>query len=47
MFSKIIEFSSHEDYFAEKEDYPIPAKINIPDWYKNLTHTLDNKTVKV
>ena len=46
MFSKIIEFSSHEDYFAEKEDYPIPAKINIPDWYKNLTHTFDNKTVK-
>ena len=46
MFEKVIEFSAHEDYLALKEDYPIPAKLNIPEWYKKLTHTLLNKTVK-
>ena len=34
MFDKEIEFSAHEDYFALKEDYPIPAKLNIPEWFK-------------
>jgi hypothetical protein len=46
MFDKEIEFSAHEDYFALKEDYPIPAKLNIPDWFKKLEHTILNKTVK-
>jgi hypothetical protein len=46
MFDKEIEFSAHEDYFALKEDYPIPAKLNIPEWYKNLEHTIINRTVK-
>jgi hypothetical protein len=46
MFDKEIEFSAHEDYFALKEDYPIPAKLNIPEWYKNLEHNVLNKTVK-
>jgi hypothetical protein len=46
MFDKEIEFSAHEDYFAIKEDYPIPAKLNIPEWYKNLEHTIFSKTVK-
>jgi len=46
MFNKEIEFSAHEDYFALKEDYPIPSKLNIPDWYKKLEHTLLNKTIK-
>ena len=46
MFDKEIEFSAHEDYFALKEDYPIPSKFNIPEWYKNLEHTILNKTVK-
>ena len=46
MFDKEIEFSAHEDYFELKEDYPIPAKINIPEWYKNLEHKLFKKTVK-
>jgi hypothetical protein len=46
MFDKEIEFSAHEDYFALKEDYPIPAKLNIPEWYKKLEHTFENKTVK-
>jgi hypothetical protein len=46
MFDKEIEFSAHEDYFTLKEDYPIPTKLNIPEWYKKLEHTVLNKTVK-
>jgi len=46
MFNKTIEFSAHEDYFALKEDYPTPIKLNIPEWYKKLEHTILNKTIK-
>jgi len=46
MFDKEIEFSAHEDYFELKEDFPIPAKLNIPEWYKKLEHTVLNKTIK-
>ena len=46
MFDKEIEFSAHEDYFALKEDYPIPIKLNIPEWYKKLEHSQDKRTVK-
>jgi hypothetical protein len=46
MFDKEIEFSAHEDYFALKEDYPTPIKLNLPEWYKKLEHTVLNKTVK-
>ena len=46
MFDKEIEFSAHEDYFALKEDYPTPVKLNIPEWFKKLEHTVLDKTVK-
>ena len=46
MFEKVIEFSAHEDYFALKEDYPTPIKLNIPEWYKKLEHSFLNMTVK-
>jgi hypothetical protein len=46
MFEKVIEFSAHEDYFALKEDYPIPTKLNIPEWYKKLEHSVENITIK-
>jgi len=46
MFDKDIEFSAHEDYFALKEDYPIPAKLNVPEWFKKLNHSVTNGTVK-
>jgi hypothetical protein len=46
MFSKEIEFSAHEDYFSLGEDYPTPIKLNIPEWYKKLEHTILNKTIK-
>ena len=46
MFEKEIEFSAHEDYFALKEDYPTPIKLNIPDWFKKLEHNIFNHTIK-
>jgi hypothetical protein len=46
MFDKEIEFSAQKDYFALKEDYPIPAKLNIPEWYKKLEHAVLKKTIK-
>jgi len=46
MFDKEIEFSAHENYFEIKEDYPIPAKLNIPEWFKKLEHNITNLTVK-
>lgn len=46
MLCKEIEFSAQKDYFALQEDYPIPVKLNIPDWYKKLEHTFYNQTVK-
>ena len=46
MFDKIIEFSTNEKYYALKEDYPTPIKLNIPEWYKELTHSIDVLTVK-
>jgi hypothetical protein len=46
MFDKEIEFSAHEDYFALQEDYPVPIKFNIPEWYKKLTHNETKRTVK-
>jgi len=46
VFDKLIEFSAHEDYFAIKEDYPTPIKLNIPEWFKKLEHTVLDKTVK-
>jgi hypothetical protein len=46
MFDKEIEFSAHEDYFALKEDYPIPVKLNIPEWYKKLEYTIENRNIK-
>ena len=43
----IIEFSAPKniEYFL-KDVLPIPAKLNIPDWFKKLNHEFDNKTVK-
>ena len=41
-----IEFSCEENYFNQKQDYPIPTKVNIPEWYKKLEHSRHNKTVK-
>ena len=46
MINKIITFSTEESYLQEKENYPTPCKLNIPDWYKKLEHSSDLATVK-
>jgi hypothetical protein len=46
MFNREIEFTAPKEYFELKQDYPIPTKLNIPEWYKKLEHTVLNKTVK-
>ena len=48
MFSKEIKFISHKDYVDLKEYHPTPIKLNIPDWYKKLSHgVLDGKILTV
>ena len=37
-----IEFSTHEDYYLLKENFPTPIKLNIPEWYKKLEHGTRN-----
>jgi hypothetical protein len=46
MFEKVIEFSAQEEYASLKEDYPEPIKLNIPEWFKNLKHSSNDKTIK-
>tara|TARA_Y100001938_G_C8017046_1_gene393181 strand:- start:168 stop:899 length:732 start_codon:yes stop_codon:yes gene_type:complete len=46
MFGKIIEFSAKKEYLEQKNLYPQPCKLNIPEWYKKLEHTAYNKTIK-
>jgi hypothetical protein len=49
MFYKDIEFIAHENYFLnefDKDTWPKPATYFTPDWYKEIKHTLDQKTVK-
>jgi hypothetical protein len=46
MFEKVIEFSCNSLYFDLKEDYPEPIKLNIPEWFKKLNHSIENQTIK-
>ena len=46
MLENIIEFSTQEDYFDLKEDYPTPTKLNIPNWFKKLDHSILDPTIK-
>jgi hypothetical protein len=48
IIEKIIEFSAPQLYLdlKDKETYPAPAKLNLPEWYKKLEHTPPNRTVK-
>lgn len=46
MFSNIIEFSSVKEYVEKTEIKPEPIKNNFPDWFKNLKHNDDDRTVK-
>tara|TARA_S200002703_G_scaffold88402_3_gene76314 strand:- start:2552 stop:3292 length:741 start_codon:yes stop_codon:yes gene_type:complete len=47
MLDKIITFKASKEYIDNNKDIlPIPSILNIPQWYKNLEHKKDNKTVK-
>ena len=47
MFDNIITFKSSKKYIeTHQECLPEPAKVNIPEWYKNLDHSLQQKTIK-
>ena len=46
MLEKQIEFIAPKSYFNLKQDYPKPIKLNIPDWYKKLEHSVNNRTIK-
>jgi|TARA_Y100000361_G_C11143662_1_gene336692 hypothetical protein len=46
MINKIITFSTEKSYFKQKDLYPEPCKLNIPDWFKKLDHTAELMTVK-
>ena len=46
MFERIIEFSASKIYVDKKDEHPIPAKFNLPDWYKNLKYLKSDENVK-
>jgi hypothetical protein len=47
MFSNIIEFKASKDLIEnQKDNLPVPIKTNIPNWFKELSHKVNNKTIK-
>lgn len=46
MFEKKITFKCREEYLATNPPKPEIAKLNIPDWYKDLEHSVTSRTVK-
>jgi len=47
MFENKIEFIASKEYIENsKIIHPIPAKNNIPQWFKKLKHSMNNMTVK-
>ena len=46
MLTKIIEFSAPKDYVKVKENLPVPIKTNLPAWFKNLSNSDDDMTIK-
>ena len=47
MFSNIIEFQTLKEFIENnKDNHPIPTKVNIPEWYKKLKHYPNSKTIK-
>jgi len=46
MLTNIIEFSAPKDYVKVKENLPVPIKTNLPAWFKNLSNSDDDMTIK-
>ena len=43
---KDIDFLAPKEYVNLNEHYPRPIKTNIPEWFKKLNHSFDNRTIK-
>ena len=47
MFENIIKFKAIKEYVENNQKYlPVPIKVNIPKWFKELEHNIGGKTVK-
>jgi len=46
MLSNIITFTTLDKYYEDKNIHPIPTKLNIPDWFKELNHEVNRFTIK-
>ena len=47
MFDNKISFSASEEFIRNnKDNLPVPIKTNIPEWFKKLSHSYENQTVK-
>jgi hypothetical protein len=46
MFDKEIKFISHKEYVNLKDNLPVPIKLDLPKWFKELKHDVDHLTVK-
>lgn len=46
MNERIIEFIAPKHYVELKHEYPKPIKLNIPEWYKKLEHSVTDFTAK-
>ena len=41
-----IEFSAVEAYYDQKQNWPKPIKLNIPEWYKKIQNSYKEMTIK-
>lgn len=46
MFENIIKFKTSKIYLNNFNSRPKPTKLNIPDWYKEISHDLKQRTIK-
>ena len=47
MFENVIKFKANKEFIKNnKDNLPVPIKINIPDWFKKLEHSPTNITIK-
>ena len=47
MFENTIKFKAIKGYIENNQKYlPVPIKLNIPKWFKELEHNIGAKTVK-
>tara|TARA_R100001509_G_C4877437_1_gene219009 strand:- start:800 stop:1558 length:759 start_codon:yes stop_codon:yes gene_type:complete len=46
MFSKEIKFIANKEYVNVSEVLPQPSKLNVPLWFKELNHSINDKTIK-